>query len=710
MGIKTQKWVFPSREDCLRCHTAAGGYVLGVNARQLNRDHLFPETGKSENQIGTWNKLHLFDTNLNAETLAALPQLAAITNSSATLEKRVRSYLDVNCSHCHQPGGVRAFWDARYETPLDETGIINGPLSQSLDIPGAKVVVPHQLEKSILYQRLNSVGPIQMPPLGKTLIDNDAALAVAAWIENLDRRDSEVPDVFSSLDIGFANLPGTTDRLNGQLFVKTGSGDIWLNEDSCRFVYTQLHGDGEIIARLVSTSTAVAKTGLMIRDNLLPGSPNAAITFISGFGSAIQWRSQNEGESDYLPGPLLEPPFWLRLRRSGNLLIGSASMNGSDWLPVGTKELALDADAYIGMVAAARSPGASSTCVYDGIQTSGGISNIPPFVRIESSSQNSSSSLGIGIKFLATASDFDGTIEKVLFMDGNSILAETTTPPFEFTLEESNSGEYTIYARAIDNRGTASDSNAVTFSTDETGQSSAPIITVNASDLDIPIGGTFSASAMVEGVTPEEFQWLFNGFAIPGATQDSYSISKVTPDDAGEYSLSITYFGGTSVSEPLNLTVIPAAPTAPSISASPGDLSTSIKELVTLTVTANGTEPLYYQWQRNGANLPNANAATLQIQNCQFSDAGIYTVVVTNAQGAAVSEPFTLSVTDIHVYAGTTIAGPIGARYRIDTIDALLNLKWTELETIELLETPTIYFDRQSPNHPTRFYRAVRVK
>jgi len=39
-GCQDQKWIFPGRQDCLRCHTAAGGYVLGVNSRQLNGDHL----------------------------------------------------------------------------------------------------------------------------------------------------------------------------------------------------------------------------------------------------------------------------------------------------------------------------------------------------------------------------------------------------------------------------------------------------------------------------------------------------------------------------------------------------------------------------------------------------------------------------------------------------------------------------------------------
>ena len=59
-GVRTQTWYYPSREDCLVCHTATAGGVLGVNSRQMNRDITYP-SGISDNQIRAWNHVGLFD-------------------------------------------------------------------------------------------------------------------------------------------------------------------------------------------------------------------------------------------------------------------------------------------------------------------------------------------------------------------------------------------------------------------------------------------------------------------------------------------------------------------------------------------------------------------------------------------------------------------------------------------------------------------------
>jgi mono/diheme cytochrome c family protein len=109
-----------------------------------------------------------------------------VTDATATLEERVRSYLAANCAQCHRPGGVRANFDARYETPLQLQGIINGAVNNPLDIPDAAVVSPGAIFNSILYLRLNSLnGEIKMPPLARNTIDAAAVTTLADWIQTL---------------------------------------------------------------------------------------------------------------------------------------------------------------------------------------------------------------------------------------------------------------------------------------------------------------------------------------------------------------------------------------------------------------------------------------------------------------------------------------------------------------------------------------------
>ncbi len=184
-GTRVQQWYYPGRADCLRCHTPAAGYVLGVNTRQLNGNLTYPATGVTDNQLRCWNHIGLFSTNA-PPTEAAIPgydKLVKVSDVSATLEHRVRSYLDANCSQCHRPGGVQeAIWDARFNTPLTSQHIINGPALNTLGITNAMIVVPQDLSHSILYLRATNVGNIQMPPLARNVVDTNFVNTLAEWI------------------------------------------------------------------------------------------------------------------------------------------------------------------------------------------------------------------------------------------------------------------------------------------------------------------------------------------------------------------------------------------------------------------------------------------------------------------------------------------------------------------------------------------------
>jgi uncharacterized repeat protein (TIGR03806 family) len=191
-GARNQNWYYPGPLDCLTCHNPNSGSVLGVNARQLNGPFTYPITGVRDNQLRAWNHIGLFNAQDEA-SLTNVPRLVHVDDTNYPPEYRARSYLDANCAQCHRPNGVAGYFDARFSTPLSEQRLIDGPLANSLGDPEARVVSRGDLAKSVLYQRINRVGNLQMPPLARNVIDTNAVNTVAEWIKNLPRSIDSPP-------------------------------------------------------------------------------------------------------------------------------------------------------------------------------------------------------------------------------------------------------------------------------------------------------------------------------------------------------------------------------------------------------------------------------------------------------------------------------------------------------------------------------------
>jgi len=183
-GVRTQQWYYPSREECLTCHTTNAGLVLGVKTRQLNRDFKYP-SGVNDNQLRAWNHVGLLDTNLAEADLKLLPQLARLDDTSRSIEDRARSYLDANCAHCHRPKGTVAYFDARYDTPLAEQNLIAGQVLIDERIDNPRIIAPNDIWRSILFMRANTTEPFKMPPLARNTIDTQGMKLLREWIESL---------------------------------------------------------------------------------------------------------------------------------------------------------------------------------------------------------------------------------------------------------------------------------------------------------------------------------------------------------------------------------------------------------------------------------------------------------------------------------------------------------------------------------------------
>ena len=180
---ETIQWQFPSRTQCFQCHTENAGVILGFRSHQLNSSTYYPSTGITANQLSTFATIGLLGDDFDVSQLDNLLTSAAIDDEEADVSFRVRSYLDSNCSHCHQPGGnAVALFDARLTTPLEEQNLIDGTVVESL-VSGSRIVKPGDLNQSALYLRMNSLeAGITMPPLSRYTIDSTAIDLIREWI------------------------------------------------------------------------------------------------------------------------------------------------------------------------------------------------------------------------------------------------------------------------------------------------------------------------------------------------------------------------------------------------------------------------------------------------------------------------------------------------------------------------------------------------
>lgn len=182
--MQEQEWQYPSRINCMTCHNANAGYVLGVKTWQLNGDFQYSST-ETANQLAVWNHLGFFDKTLDEKQIKTMPKAIPISNKG-NLETMVSSYLDSNCSSCHRPNGVEGAFDARFSTPMKFKNLVNAFGISHNTMPGDLLIQAGHPTQSQLWIRDNSVADGKMPPLAKSTVDTAYMSVLTQWIEGLE--------------------------------------------------------------------------------------------------------------------------------------------------------------------------------------------------------------------------------------------------------------------------------------------------------------------------------------------------------------------------------------------------------------------------------------------------------------------------------------------------------------------------------------------
>lgn len=184
-GKREQVWHFPSRAQCIMCHTMPAKFVLGINPLQLNKDHDYGN-GQTVNQLTAWSKLGLFK-NPPKKSPEQLPKLVDYRDPQADLTARARSYLHSNCSHCHMKwGGGNAEFQLLVTLDVKETGTENvKPAHGTFGLKDPALLSPGHPEQSLIAHRMRLIGLGRMPHIGSNVVDTVGAKVIEDWIASL---------------------------------------------------------------------------------------------------------------------------------------------------------------------------------------------------------------------------------------------------------------------------------------------------------------------------------------------------------------------------------------------------------------------------------------------------------------------------------------------------------------------------------------------
>lgn len=182
--FRRHDWAFPSRADCMACHSRAGGYILGITGANMNRDHDYGAI--AADQLRTLSHVGL----LRDAPRSGSRRGGALVDPYDTgedLDRRVRSYLHINCAACHtRSGGGNSTMELKLDTAHDAMNLIEArPQHDTFGIANAMLVSPGAPGQSVLLQRLSRRGRGQMPPLVSGAVDHAAVGLFRDWISGL---------------------------------------------------------------------------------------------------------------------------------------------------------------------------------------------------------------------------------------------------------------------------------------------------------------------------------------------------------------------------------------------------------------------------------------------------------------------------------------------------------------------------------------------
>lgn len=216
------------------------------------------------------------------------------------------------------------------------------------------------------------------------------------------------------------------------------------------------------------------------------------------------------------------------------------------------------------------------------------------------------------------------------------------------------------------------------------------------------------------GYTITAVNWYFNGGAIPGATETSYTIGNPTLSDSGTYAAEISFTSSNSSGdENLSITLTVIDPTLTVSVNQP--TTTPVGHTATLSPSIGGEGPFNCVWFKSGGNSPIATTGgNLQLADVQPTDAGSYYVVVSSGStgqsvtsglfNLVVTNPpvITTQPTSVNAVQGSTATFTVAV-----TGGSPIAYVWSNGVNVVGGDSPTLTLTNVQPSEAGNYYVAV---
>ncbi|RZJ71823.1 hypothetical protein [Flavobacterium sp.] len=186
---KDAYYKIPADTECRTCHklnpngVLNGEVVVPIGTKPQNLNYTYNYGTSQRNQLEKWVAEGYLDANIPASIVSTVDY----NDTSKSLEMRARSYIDINCAHCHRAGGHCAYVDVRFNfsnTDPQVGGICMTPLFNVENLP--YIMSAGDAANSELIYRINSTdGSVMMPYIGRSIVHEEGVQLMSDWINSM---------------------------------------------------------------------------------------------------------------------------------------------------------------------------------------------------------------------------------------------------------------------------------------------------------------------------------------------------------------------------------------------------------------------------------------------------------------------------------------------------------------------------------------------